>query len=103
MTTPIGRERHALAHDQPEHIGLLRAERDAHAHLLRALGNRERQHAVDADAGQEQGRGAEDAEHESEQPELPEAFAAQIFHRAKAEDRQARIGLTNRAAHGRRQ
>ena len=98
-----GRERHALANDQPEHVGLLRAERDAHAHLLRALRHRERQHAVDADTGEEQGRGAEDAEHESEQAELPEAFAAQIFHRAKAEDRQSRIRLTNRAAHGRRE
>jgi len=48
------REQHAAAQHHPQNIARLRAERHAHADLLRALRHREREQTVNADARQDE-------------------------------------------------
>jgi hypothetical protein len=87
-----------LPNDQTEHGRAAGAEREAHAHFLRTLRDRERQYAIDADAGQKKRGGTKDALHVAEDAELPEALAPQVFHRAHVEDRQTRVRSTNFAS-----
>src|SRR5262249_46987315 len=56
-------EKRAVADDEPEDVATLRAERDANADLLRSLGHRVRDDAVDTDRGEHERDGGEYGEH----------------------------------------
>jgi hypothetical protein len=83
-------EQHAVGDDQLQHDAARRAERDAHADLLRPLRHRVREHAVDADRREQQTDHTDGAENPAEQRELPEAEAAQFLERRDLENRQVR-------------
>jgi hypothetical protein len=59
MTTPTADERESLADHEALHAPALGTKCDADADLARACRDREREHAVDADGGEQQRRGRE--------------------------------------------
>ncbi len=61
-------------HDEADHVAPLRAERDAHAHLVRSLRDVVRDHAVETDRREHQRQRAEHRKHQ--RAELPRADLA---------------------------
>ena len=76
-TTPIDdadeRQPDALDDDELQDVAAAGAERHADADLLRPLLDRVREHAVDADRGEDQRDAAEEREHPAEEEVLPVA------------------------------
>src|SRR5438128_3356981 len=90
---------HSLAHDEPQDIACLRAERHAHTDLASALldgvGNR----AVNADAREQERNDRENAEQPHHQPRLTDGLRDDRAHRLRQRDGETGIDGRECGAH----
>src|SRR5262249_4711351 len=92
-------EPQAMSDDQRDHLARPRAERQAQAHLVPALGHAVGDHPVDADERQRERRGGEQPEEERAQPAARQRFAEELVHRAHV-DGDVAIGAATAARSG---
>ena len=80
-----------MRNHHPLHAAPARAERHAHADLVRTLRDGVRDHAVDAHSRQHQRRSGEEREHEKREAALRERAREALFHPAQTRHRQERV------------
>ena len=100
MTPPIGHHSSGAAEDQAHHACRRRTERDADAELTRALLDRIRQHAEDADHRQQQGQRRERADDHRSESMRCRGEVGEIGQRSVASDGHVAIDARDDLANG---
>ena len=95
-----GDEPEAAADDEPKHVAPLRAERDADADLLGALGDEVGDDAVEPDHGEHERQRREQAHQCHLEARLRHRVVDQLIHAARVEHRLRRVELRDGALDG---
>src|SRR3990172_8456824 len=77
---PGERQAHALAHYHPDDVSRAGPEGHADSDLARPLGHGRREHTVDTEGGEREGRGSEEAEDDGVEARLRESFREEPLH-----------------------
>ena len=97
MTMPAHGEQERLPHHHAQHVATLGAERHPDADFLRPLRDAVRDHAVDADGGEQKRRAGKAREQQHREAALRDRVGHHLVHRLDVGDGQCRDRAGERA------